>query len=82
MGWLTDGQRSYRTVLLGGLVLAAMGALVPSHSPLLLVGLASLGNAAFHVGAGGFVLAMGNERASASGLFVGPGALGLGFGLL
>jgi FSR family fosmidomycin resistance protein-like MFS transporter len=44
--------------------------------------LAGLGNALFHVGAGAMVLAGSGERAAPAGVFVAPGALGLGLGLI
>jgi FSR family fosmidomycin resistance protein-like MFS transporter len=42
---------------------------------------AGLGNALFHVGAGAAALSVDPGRASAPGIFVGPGALGLAAGL-
>jgi FSR family fosmidomycin resistance protein-like MFS transporter len=44
--------------------------------------IAGVGNALFHVGAGAMVLAGSRERAAPAGVFVAPGALGLGIGLL
>jgi len=42
---------------------------------------AGVGNALFHLGAGGLVLRSSGGRAAPAGVFVAPGALGLGLGL-
>ena len=44
--------------------------------------IAGVGNALFHVGAGAMVLAGSRGRATPAGVFVAPGALGLGIGLM
>lgn len=46
------------------------------------VALAGMGNALFHLGAGALVLSDCDERVAPAGVFVAPGALGLGAGLL
>lgn len=81
LGALADRWRLYRAAVLVGLlaIMAAAGcaALVPQAA----VVLAALGNAAFHVGAGALVLQGCGTRTSDSGVFVGPGAIGLAIGL-
>lgn len=71
--------RPRAAVLLGLLFTAACVAIAPVE-PTAAMLLAGVGNALFHVGAGTLTLCMGRGRAAPSGLFVGPGALGLGFG--
>jgi FSR family fosmidomycin resistance protein-like MFS transporter len=63
---------------------AALAALVLAPgpiSPLATMVAAGVGNALFHLGAGGLVLRASDGRAAPAGVFVAPGALGLGLGL-
>lgn len=82
LGWLVDRLDLRRGAALLGILLAAAGLLVGQHAGYVVVLLAGLGNALFHLGAGAMVLAGGREKAAPAGVFVGPGALGLGIGLL
>ncbi len=82
LGWLVDRLDLRRGAALLGILLAAAGLLVGEHAGYVVVLLAGLGNALFHLGAGAMVLAGGKEKAAPAGVFVGPGALGLGIGLL
>jgi len=64
-----------------GLAVTALGLLAMGANATLATVLAGLGNAFFHVGAGAAALSVDPGRASAPGIFVGPGALGLATGL-
>jgi FSR family fosmidomycin resistance protein-like MFS transporter len=81
LGALVDRLRATRAAQLVGLLLIA-GSLgcVPVSSLATLV-MAGLGNALFHIGAGAEVLRTARGRAAWAGVFVAPGALGLGLGL-
>ncbi len=81
VGVFADRYRLYGAVGVAGVVLAAVGLLLCPASivpGLILVG---AGNACFHVGAGALVLRASGDRATDSGIFVGPGALGLCTGI-
>jgi FSR family fosmidomycin resistance protein-like MFS transporter len=80
-GVLFDRLRNPGAAVTLGLVLTAFGLVASSSNPTVTVTVASVGNALFHLGAGAMVLSGGLTRAAPSGLFVGPGALGLAFGL-
>lgn len=81
LGILADRLRQNR-------IFAALGCLLVFASPLaapeplLLSGLAGLGNALFHIGAGRDVLCGSRRRFSALGVFVSPGAAGIFLGML
>jgi MFS transporter, FSR family, fosmidomycin resistance protein len=60
--------------------LLTASALLFGSSPMLAVVLAGLGNAAFHVGGGVISLRLTPHRATAPGIFVAPGSLGLMLG--
>ena len=81
IGLVTDRLRAPRPVLQAGLVLTAVGAaLLPLGAvPAMLT--VAVGNALFHVGAGVFALSVDPQRAAPAGVFVAPGALGLGLGI-
>jgi MFS transporter, FSR family, fosmidomycin resistance protein len=79
-GWLIDRFRLRRIAALVGLVLSALAVLVGQGVAVML--LAGAGNALFHVGAGAMVLAGSKGRATPAGVFVAPGALGLGLGII
>jgi len=82
IGLWADRLRADRELGLVGLalVLAALttGPFVPGAGALV----AALGNALYHVAAGGSVLRTSGKRAAAIGYFVGPGATGLGLGIM
>lgn len=83
LGLLVDARRLGRFaalagVALSGLALAASGAEAGAVATLLLAG---LGNALFHVGGGALVLPECRGRTAPAGVFVAPGALGLGLGM-
>ena len=79
-GWIVDRFRLRRCAALVGLVLTAMAVLTGRGLTVML--LAGAGNALFHVGAGAMVLAGSKGRATPAGVFVAPGALGLGLGIM
>jgi MFS transporter, FSR family, fosmidomycin resistance protein len=81
LGLLADRLRRARLCMIVGTMLAA-AVLAPLPLPILATLIvASLGNALFHLGAGALVLQSAGDRAAPAGLFVAPGALGLGLGL-
>jgi FSR family fosmidomycin resistance protein-like MFS transporter len=66
----------------GALAVAASGAMVAvSPVPLAAAVLAGVGNAVFHVGGGIVALRMAPGRATAPGIYVAPGAVGLAIGV-
>lgn len=81
-GYLIDRLGWRRGAALAGLALTAAALLVGPALGVVVVVLAGLGNALFHVGAGAMVLAGSGGRAAPAGVFVAPGALGLGLGIL
>lgn len=81
VGWLADRSRAPRALLTLGFLLPLAALATHAHTATLTVALAGLGNAMFHVGAGVLILEHGLERTAPAGVFVGPGALGLGFGI-
>jgi FSR family fosmidomycin resistance protein-like MFS transporter len=82
IGLVADRLQADRGLSLVGLalVLAALatGPFVPGAGALV----AAIGNALFHVGAGASVLRASGVRAAEIGFFVGPGASGLGLGIV
>jgi FSR family fosmidomycin resistance protein-like MFS transporter len=80
-GWMTDRWASPKTATLLGLGLAMASMAFYRTNPVAAMVLTGIGNSLFHLGAGAMVLRRGLDRALPSGLFVAPGALGLGFGI-
>jgi FSR family fosmidomycin resistance protein-like MFS transporter len=81
VGILADLKGAYRfTGAFGTLLIAAAAVAAPLY-PWAGMVLAGIGNACFHVGAGAVVLRQSYGRAAESGVFVGPGAIGLVTGL-
>jgi FSR family fosmidomycin resistance protein-like MFS transporter len=81
-GLAADAWRSYRAMAMVGAALQGVALLVASASTLAGVILVGIGNALFHVGAGAYVLKSSGRRSTESGVFVGPGAIGLAAGIL
>ena len=81
IGALVDRWQIYRGAVLGAVGLLAAGVTIGHAAPVVAVVLAGLGNAFFHVGAGAIVLRLAPHRASAAGVFVGPGTIGLALGV-
>ena len=80
LGLLADRLRLARVSMIVGVLLSALVVSPTSMAALPTMLVAGLGNALFHLGAGGLVLSS-TDRAGPAGVFVGPGALGLGLGL-
>ncbi len=80
-GLAVDTMGRPRALAVCGCLVAACALLVPS-APLLVTMLAGAGNAAFHVGGGVICLRLTPDRATAPGLFVAPGSLGLLLGVI
>ena len=80
IGLLTDLVKRPKLALLAGLGLVLASFPFFGTLPWIAISLAALGNAFFHVGAGVIAFFFTPGRASGPGVFVGPGALGLGAG--
>jgi len=80
IGLIIDRFRFWFGTALLGLALPAVAVIVLPFEPLLAAVLAGLGNACFHVGAGALSLYVTPGRATAPGIFVAPGVLGLALG--
>ena len=80
-GDIADVLRRPRLALLAGIVLTALCVVALPHEPITTLVLAGCGNALYHVGAGSLALYAVPGRATPPGIFVAPGALGLGLGV-
>lgn len=80
-GYITDRLRFSRGAVLLGILCTALSVVALSMEPLTAMVLAGTGNALFHVGAGAITLHVKPGHATAPGLFVAPGALGLAAGI-
>ena len=85
-GWLADRLKHDRWLWLLSLLMVISGATVGLCHPWLATALLGLGNSLFHVSAGREVIRRhtlaGKSKARELGLFVGPGALGIGLGCM
>ena len=82
VGLFADRFNAYRFFAMVGTILCAVALpIAPSWTMggIIVIG---TGNACFHVGAGALVLKSSGDRATESGVFVGPGAVGLSIGIL
>jgi MFS transporter, FSR family, fosmidomycin resistance protein len=79
-GLLVDALGMPRLAAVVGCLVSAVALLIPS--PIAAVVVTSLGNALFHVGGGVISLQVTPHRATAPGLFVAPGSLGLLLGMI
>jgi hypothetical protein len=77
---VVDRARVLRGAGVVGCVLVALGTSLHGVAPRPAVALCAVGNALFHVGAGGMVLQLAGGWAALAGLFVGPGDLGVLWG--
>jgi len=82
IGLYIDNWRAPKFSAIFGSVLTACSVILISISPLAAVLLAGIGNAFFHVGGGSISLNLTPKKASAPGVYVAPGALGLFVGAL
>ncbi len=81
VGLLTDALQAPRATAVAGIAIAILSMVaLPYHAVAAMI-LAGAGNALFHVGAGSLSLSVDPGRATAPGIFVGPGALGLAIGM-
>ena len=80
-GLVLDATRAHCAAAVFGCLVSAAALLMPPW-PMLAVVVAGIGNAAFHVGAGVLCLRTTPHRATAPGLFVAPGSLGLLLGVI
>jgi FSR family fosmidomycin resistance protein-like MFS transporter len=81
-GYLMDRWATPRSTRAIGLALCLASVPACGLAPRTAMVLAGLGNAVYHLGAGAAVLRLGLGRTLPAGLYVAPGALGLGFGMI
>jgi len=81
VGVLTDALRAPRATAFAGVAVAILSLVALPYHAVAAMALAGTGNALFHVGAGSLSLSVDPGRATAPGVFVGPGALGLAIGM-
>jgi FSR family fosmidomycin resistance protein-like MFS transporter len=81
VGAATDRLQAYRGAAVLGALLVAASLAVSRYQVVAGVIVVGIGNALFHVGAGAHVLRVSGNRATESGVFVGPGAVGLVTGI-
>ena len=85
-GWMADKLKCDRWLWFISIVLVLSGAGAAWYHPWLATALLGLGNSLFHVSAGREVIRChtlaGKSKARELGLFVGPGALGIGLGCM
>lgn len=79
LGWVIDKWFNPKLAAILGLVFVAGSFLFVSSLYVALL-LFSVGNALYHVGAGSLVLTLPEKKATFSGIFVSPGAMGLAIG--
>jgi FSR family fosmidomycin resistance protein-like MFS transporter len=80
-GFLIDYIKGSRVAMLTGIALTLTGVFFVSANAVAAVVVVGIGNALFHLGAGAQILGRYPNTASATGIFVGPGALGLSIGI-
>jgi len=76
-GLVVDYFKAPRAAVWLGCILAGISALIFLPFPALAIILAGVGNALFHIGGGSISLNLIPQKATAPGIFVAPGALGL-----
>jgi FSR family fosmidomycin resistance protein-like MFS transporter len=79
-GLVVDRLGLRRVVAHAGIGLSILALLLAHYSAIATMIAAGLGNSLYHLGAGAAVLRASGARAAPAGLFVAPGALGLGLG--
>jgi FSR family fosmidomycin resistance protein-like MFS transporter len=80
-GLLTDALKAPRATAIAGVAIAILSLVALPYHAVVATACAGVGNALFHVGAGALSLSVDAGRATAPGVFVGPGALGLAIGM-
>lgn len=81
-GLVADYFKSPRAAALLGCILTGISAITFFSFPIIAIIFAGLGNALFHIGGGSISLNLTPKKASAPGVFVAPGALGILVGTL
>ncbi len=81
-GFLSDKLMNPKYFVITGLIIAAIGGLIGFFSPIIGISLVGIGNALVHIGGGVISLNLTPKKASAPGIFVAPGAIGLLVGTL
>ncbi len=81
-GLATDYFKSPRVAAFLGCILTGISAMTFLYSPIMAIIFAGLGNALFHIGGGSISLNLTPKKATAPGIYVAPGALGLLVGTL
>jgi FSR family fosmidomycin resistance protein-like MFS transporter len=77
LGWIVDRLRAPAPAAALGAAFSVLAAVLWTTQPMLALVLAGIGNALFHVGAGSICLQLAQGRAAISGVFVGPGSVGV-----
>jgi FSR family fosmidomycin resistance protein-like MFS transporter len=80
-GFLIDHLKKARSAMLIGIALTLTGVALMRVNALTAIVTVGIGNTLFHLGAGAQILGRYPSTASYTGIFVGPGALGLSIGL-
>ena len=81
LGWIADRGIPPRAVAGAGMTLCLAGGLLLPVGPFVAAVTAGIGNAMFHLGAGVVSMSIRPGRAAGPGIFVGPGTLGLAYGI-
>ncbi len=81
-GLATDYFKSPKETAILGCIFTGISAIIFLHFPILAIIFAGLGNALFHVGGGSISLNLTPRKATAPGIYVAPGALGLFLGTI
>lgn len=79
-GFISDLLKSSKNTAIKGCILVGIGSLVTGIYPIIGVIILGIGNALFHIGGGVVSLNLTPGKATAPGIFVAPGALGLFIG--
>ena len=80
-GYITDLLKTPKTAAVSGILFILASFFFYFHNPVTAIVLTSIGNALFHVGGGVINLFVTPKKAISPGIFVAPGAIGLGLGL-
>lgn len=80
-GFIIDIAKRARSATLFGIVVTLAGVVLMHVDALSSIVVVGMGNALFHVGAGGQILSRYRDQATSVGIFVGPGAIGLSIGI-
>jgi MFS transporter, FSR family, fosmidomycin resistance protein len=82
LGILSDYVKKYKLFSCIGLFLVIISLSILTIAPILSVWMVGIGNAIFHIGGGSYSLKYFRNKYTSTGIFVGPGAVGLGIGIL